>query len=559
MLEQMRKSQRSLLISALFIILIAVFIINFGPQSRGGSCESTFQGNDHYAAKVAGDNISTNDFRYGFLLIGGSQVPVQQAKAQRLKETVMDKLIERELLAQEAERLGYAVTEDEVEDLIGDSKIIGLGYPRTVPQMQKEGKFNYDSFKNFVSFQLGVTPKSFIEEQKRELLASRVRDLLRGSVIVSPEEVKADFVRRGRQVNLEYVRFAGRRYQADIAPTDAEIADYAAKNDTKLRTTYNDQKFLYEKAPRELRLRQILVKVPEAATPDQDKASEKKAEALAARIKKGEPFAKVAKEASQDATSKARGGDLGWRARGATNLGGEAEDKLFAAETKTGDVAGPTKGTGGYLITKVEGSREGNLPYDQVKLDLAETKLREEKAAAMAKSEAEAALAKAKAAPTKTLKELYPPPATDKGEADAEGAAQTPRAEETGLFAARGSREGVIVEGIGPSKPLAQAAFSLTAAAPLAGPFEVGGNWVIVRLKERKDPDMAEFEKRKVELTHEAELTKWERVLTDWTNARCTEAKQAKRISVNTDVLRYEDSGEPPSYEPCSPHRPFGG
>ena len=189
MLEQMRKSQRSLLIYSLFFILIAVFIINFGPQSRGGTCESTIPGNEHLAAKVAGDAVSTNDFRYGFLLIGGAQVPVQQAKAQRLKETVMDKLIERELLAQEAERLGYAVTEDEVEDLIGESKIIGLGYPRTVPQMQKDGKFNYDSFKNFVSFQLGVTPKSFIEEQKRELLASRVRDLLRGSVTVSPEEV----------------------------------------------------------------------------------------------------------------------------------------------------------------------------------------------------------------------------------------------------------------------------------------------------------------------------------------------------------------------------------
>src|SRR4051794_8451888 len=126
MLEQMRKSSRSLLIYVLFLIVIAVFIINFGPQSRGGSCESTMPGNDHYAAKVGGDVISTNDFRYGFLMLGGAQYPAQMAKQQRLKETVMDKLIEREILAQEAERLGYVVTEEEVEDLIADSKIIGL-------------------------------------------------------------------------------------------------------------------------------------------------------------------------------------------------------------------------------------------------------------------------------------------------------------------------------------------------------------------------------------------------------------------------------------------------
>jgi peptidyl-prolyl cis-trans isomerase D len=556
----MRKSSRSLLIYVLFLTLIAVFIINFGPQSRGGSCETTIPGNDHYAAKVAGDTVSTNDFRYGFMLIGGARFPLQQAKQQRLKETVMDKLIERELLAQEAERLGYAVTEDEVEDLISEAKIIGLGYPRTVPQLQKDGKFNYESFKNFVQYELGVTPKRFIEEQKRELLASRVRDLLRGSVAVSPDEVKSDFVRRGRQVNLEYVRFPTRRYEADIAPTEAEIADYAAKNDAKLRAAYEEQKFLYEKAPRELRLRQILIKIPEAGTSDQEQAAQKKTEALAARIKKGEPFAKVAKEASQDTASRARGGDLGWRARGATNLAGDAEEKLFATEAKVGDVIGPTKGTGGYTLTKIEGTREGNLPYDSVKLELAESKLRQEKATAMAKGEAEAALVKAKAAAGKTLKDLYPAPSTDKGEAAGDsGAAQAPRAEETGLFAARGSREGVIVEGIGASKPLAKAAFALTPDAPLAGPFEVGGSYVIVRLKERKDPDMADFEKKKLDLIRDAELTKWMEVLTDWTHARCVEAKDARRIQVNNDVLRYEDSSEPPPYEPCMGRRFLGG
>src|SRR5215468_1089465 len=137
MLEQMRKSSQSLLIYVLFGILIAVFIISFGPQSRGTTCENVMGGNDHYAAKVAGETISTNDFRYGFMLLGGAQYPTQMAKQQRLKETVMDKLIERELLAQEARRLGYVVTQEEVEDLIADSKIIGLGYPRTVP-LQKD-------------------------------------------------------------------------------------------------------------------------------------------------------------------------------------------------------------------------------------------------------------------------------------------------------------------------------------------------------------------------------------------------------------------------------------
>jgi peptidyl-prolyl cis-trans isomerase D len=562
MLEQMRKSSRSLLIYVLFLIVIAVFIINFGPQSRGGSCESSMPGNDHYAAKVAGDTISTNDFRYGFLVLGGAQYPAQIAKQQRLKETVMDKLIERELLAQEAERLGYIVTEEEVEDLIAEAKMVGLGYPRAVPRLNKDGKFNYEAFKNFVQFELGVTPKSFIEEQKKELLASRVRDLLRGSVTVSPEEVRAEFVRKGRQVNLEYVRFAARRFEGEIAPTEAEVTVYAAKNEAKLRATYDEQKFLYEKVPKELRLRQILIRIPEPSSPETEKAATKKAEAALARINKGEPFAKVAKEVSQDPDSRARSGDVGWRGHGATNLTGDVEEKLFSA--KAGDVVGPLKGSGGLYLTKVEGAREGALPFEKVKLDLAETKLRQERSEERARAEAQAALAKARAAPDKSLKELYPPPPEDKADG-ASGAGKGKaeeralRAEETGLFAARGSREGIVIEGIGPSRPLAKAAFALTKDAPLAGPFDVAGGSVIVRLKERKEPDLAELEKKKLELLRDAELTKWMEVLTDWTHARCLEAKEAKRIQVNGDVLRYEDSSEPPAYEPCLGRRLLGG
>ena len=48
-------------------------------------------------------------------------------------------------------------------------------------------------------------------------------------------------------------------------------------------------------------------------------------------------------------------------------------------------------------------------------------------------------------------------------------------------------------------------------------------------------------------------------VLTDWTHARCVEAKEAKRIQVNPEVLRYEDSSAPPPYEPCLGRNFMGG
>ena len=568
MLEQMRKNSRSLLIMILFGIIIVVFVISFGPQSRGTTCEQSM-GEDHYAAKIGGQVISANDFRYGFLVSGADQFPPKVAKQERLKEMVMDKLIERELLTGMAEKLGFVVSDDEVDDQIGDGKImtLGGGAPVSVPNMQKDGRFSYESFKTFVRIQLQQTPNAFVDQQKKEMLASRVRNLVRSSVSVSPDEVKAEFIRKNRQVNLEYMRFASRRQEADVAASDDEIAAFAAKNEAKLKEIYEQKKFLYEKAPAQRRIRQILVKLPHDADDKADKAARAKAEALAEKLKRGAKasgkegltFTELARQASEDTVTKARGGDLGWRARGGTNLQGDAEDKLFAA--KSGAIVGPVKGSDGYIISKVEGSREGHIPFEAAKLELAEEKLRQEQGVVRAKAAAEAALAKAKESPTAGLKTIFPPP-SDTQEASASAAdAASPRVEETGLFSLRASPEGVVVEGIGVSSALAKAAFALTTEKPLAGPFAIGDNFYIVRLKERKEPDLADFDKRKLELAREAERTKSEHVLSDWMRAACVEAKDAKRISVNLDVLKYgEENNEQVSYEPCSEnHRLFGG
>jgi peptidyl-prolyl cis-trans isomerase D len=540
MLEQMRRSSQSLLIYLLFGVIVVVFVFSFGPQAQSG-CESGGLGSN-FAARVGDATLSQNDFRYGFLLVGGSQYPTQVARQRRLKETVMDELIKRELLAEEAERMGFRVSEHEVEDMLLEAKIVGLGFEQTVPSMQKDGRFDYELFKRFVQFQLAMTPKAFIEEQRRELLANRARQVLRGSVNVSPEEVKDDFVRKNNQVNVEYVRFPVRRYEAEVEPTPEEVKAFSDKNETKLKETYTQRKFLYEKAPKERKLRQLLVKLDPGATPEATAAAQKKADELAGRLKKGEPFEKVASAASDDPRTKAKGGLLGWRREGATTLGPENEAKVWAA--KDGEVVGPLKATDGFYLVAAEGTREGDISFEQVRLELAEEQLRAERAKEKARADADAAIAKAKGAKDKALKDLFPATPDKLAGADAK-----PSAEETGLFA----RRGTAVEGIGSSPELAKAVFDLSAEQPFAGPIEVSGSYVVVKLKERKQADLAEFEKKKAELMTEAAAMKGEGVLEEWAMRRCQEAKGAKDITVNREILRYDDSTDPVPYEPCTP------
>src|ERR1700761_8179014 len=161
MLQAMRRNSRHAIIYVLFGILIAAFVISFGPGSRGFGYQGVTSA---YAAKIAGSTVSEQDFHFAYVALGGTQYPPQVARERRLKEFVMDKLIERELFAEEAERLGFNVSMKEVEDMIADGRMMVMGVPRKVDAyVYKDGKFDYDRFKMVAQNQLGVTVRHFIE------------------------------------------------------------------------------------------------------------------------------------------------------------------------------------------------------------------------------------------------------------------------------------------------------------------------------------------------------------------------------------------------------------
>ena len=126
MLETLRRNSRSAIIYVLFGILIAVFVLSFGPGSKGFVASSAAS---NVAAKVGGGTLTEQDFRFAYIALGGSQFPAAVAKERRLKEFVMDKLIEREILAAEAESLGFLVSQKEVEDMIADGRMMVMGFP----------------------------------------------------------------------------------------------------------------------------------------------------------------------------------------------------------------------------------------------------------------------------------------------------------------------------------------------------------------------------------------------------------------------------------------------
>lgn len=104
--------------------------------------------------------------------------------------------------------------------------------------------------------------------------------------------------------------------------------------------------------------------------------SEEEAKAVLERLKKGEDFAKLAKEKSKDTLSAANGGDLGFFERG--RMVPEFEKVAFSLPT--GGLSEPVKTSYGYHIIQVLEKKEAKKPsFEEVRSQV-ESDLKSEKA-----------------------------------------------------------------------------------------------------------------------------------------------------------------------------------
>lgn len=110
-----------------------------------------------------------------------------------------------------------------------------------------------------------------------------------------------------------------------------------------------------EKSPnaqQELNLAQILIRIPEKATPEQIAKQQARAEDALRKIRAGEDFAKIA-AAYSDAPEALKGGEIGWREQ-------DRLPQLFLDainKVKVGEVAEGVRSSNGFHIVKLLGKR----------------------------------------------------------------------------------------------------------------------------------------------------------------------------------------------------------
>ncbi len=139
------------------------------------------------------------------------------------------------------------------------------------------------------------------------------------------------------RASLAWAKVVGRAVQPQIRVTDSEVNEVLSRYKT-------------EKDRWQYRLQEIFIAVDPR---DQDAQALRAAQVVLGHLRAGAAFDAVARQFSQTGTG-AAGGDMGWLFEGQI----DAELERAVKQLKTGQIAGPIRGIGGYYIVRLADRRQ---------------------------------------------------------------------------------------------------------------------------------------------------------------------------------------------------------
>ena len=353
---------------AAVLIAFVVSLAYFGTQSGSGG----EGGGGAAVVTVDGETVSAVTFDRAYRAaveqtrqMAGDRWTEELPRMLRLREQVVERLIDERLVAQGAAREGIAVSDAELVEQI-----------TRIGAFQEGGRFSRDRYVRLLAMtQPPMTPAISRPTSGRSWCGSACRPSSPTGAKISEAEARQAWEADRSRVRAGYLLVAVGGGEG-LSATDAELDAYykahpaeftqperrrvlaailpaasvpaPAVTDADIEAAYKARRSQFEQ-PARTKVSHVLIKVPAvggSAAEDQAKA---RAETTLARIRGGADFAQVAKETSEDPSTASRGGDLGLIAAG--ELVPEVDKAIQSL--KPGELGGPVRSPFGYHILKV--------------------------------------------------------------------------------------------------------------------------------------------------------------------------------------------------------------
>lgn len=391
MLDSIRQNAQSWGVKIAFALIIIVFVF-WGVGSMTDSNRSSVLATVNEKPIMIPEFKRAYEQQYSMLKRQIPGLKQEDLKQLGFAQQVLQQLVTRSLVLQEADRLGVSVTPQELKKTIASIAVF----------RNEKDVFDGDLYKRILETQ-GMTAGQFEAEYRSDLLMQKMQEYVGMPATVTDDEARFAFDYAGETRSIEFTVLSAASFVKDAVVDPQDVAAFYEKNreqfkqpakvsidyilitpktlaknaevsEAEITAFYEQNAESYFVQDENVHARHILVLADQQASDEQVAAARKKIEDVMARVKKGEDFASLAKKFSEG-PSAPNGGDLGTFGRG--SMVKPFEEAAFAL--KAGQVSDIVRTQFGFHIIKVEGKTPRRVKslaevHDEIRQRLAEDK-----------------------------------------------------------------------------------------------------------------------------------------------------------------------------------------
>src|SRR6202522_4781614 len=230
MIRFLQKDNR--VVKIIFIVIIAVAVVTMVITLVPGIMADSSTTSDTYATVHSGGFMG----RYF-----GTTTTISSPEVQQVAERILQQkhypdmvlpyimpqaaqaLIQREVLLQEANRLGLQVGNEDLRRAMQTGPFSQVLFPG--------GQFiGEDKYADFVSNYFHTSIADFETQIKKEIEINRLEAMVTGGISVSDQEVRDAYRQQGTKIKFDYAVLNAEDLRKQINPTDAELQAFFKQN-----------------------------------------------------------------------------------------------------------------------------------------------------------------------------------------------------------------------------------------------------------------------------------------------------------------------------------------
>ena len=327
-----RKTAVRIVLGGVLVLISGAMVLTMAPISPLGNGATA---SADAVATVGGENITAVDVRqqYEQQTRGQTVPPVLESLYMR---QILDQMVFKRLLEMEADRLGIQVTPEETSERI----------KQLIPTAFVGGNWiGAERYAQEVQLRTGMSVPQFEDIVRTSVLMEKFKDLVTDGISVTPQELEQRYRWQNEKVQIDYVEIKPSDLGSTINPSNAELAGYFAKNESKYQVperrsakyalldidelkkntkisdgdlqAYYQQHLGDYKVENRVHAEQIVFNTL-GKTDAEVALIKQQAQKIDEQAKHGAKFEDLAKKYSEDTNTKAKGGDIGWIVAGQT-------------------------------------------------------------------------------------------------------------------------------------------------------------------------------------------------------------------------------------------------